>query len=58
MVYLSEVKCLHRSRMIASAAARKDIRHKETSMNTRDTGSLQLPRTCSIPVKRKPISDY
>lgn len=38
MVYLSEVKCLHRSRMIASAAARKDIRHKETSMNTRDNG--------------------
>ena len=34
MVYLSEVKCLHRSRMIASAAARKGIRHKETSMNT------------------------
>ena len=54
MVYLSEVKCLHRSRMIASAAARKGIRHEETSMNTRDTGSLQLPWTCSISEKRKP----
>ena len=54
MVYLSEVKCLHRSRMIASAAAREGIRHKETSMNTRDTGSLQLPWTCSVSEKRKP----